>query len=98
MPFSSMGDALKQKFQQKGPLKVQVEAAQVVQKAEEALQELFGEETKHVKVLFVKNRTLTITCRSSVIAQEIRLNQAKIIEKVNTYFPTTLIDRIRYLS
>lgn len=93
-----MGDALKQKFQLQGPLKTQVEAAQVVQKAEEALQDLFAEETKHIKVLFVKNRTLTITCRSSVIAQEIRLNQAKIIEKVNSYFPSSLIDRIRYLS
>jgi hypothetical protein len=98
MPFSSMGDALKQRMQLKGPLKAQVEAAQVVQKAEEALQGIFGEETKHIKVLFVKNRTLTITCRSSLIAQEIRLSQAKIIEKVNTFFPEPLIDRIRYLS
>ncbi len=98
MSFSSMGDALKKKMSVQGSLKSQVESAQIIEKVEEALYELFGEEVKHVKVLFVKNKTLTITCHSSVIAQEIRLNQAKIIEKIKKIFPSHPIDRIRYLS
>lgn len=93
-----MGDALKSKMLTQSPLRVQVESALVIQKAEQAFQELFGEEMVHLKVLFVKNRTLTVTCHSSVVAQEIRLNQAKIIEKVNSFFDSAPIDRIRYLS
>lgn len=98
MPFSSMADALKSKMGTQSPLRVQVETALLIQAAEKAFQELFGEETKHLKVLYLKNRTLTITCHSSVVAQEIRLNQAKIIEKLNQRFPGAGIDRIRYLS
>lgn len=93
-----MGDVLKNKLLIQNPLRVQVEAAQVILKAEEVFKELFGPELGHLKILFVKNRTLTITCHSSVVAQEIRLNQAKILEKINSHFPATLIDRIRYLA
>ena len=98
MPFSSMQDALKQKMGATSPLRTQIESAQIIQKAEEALLELFGEEMKQVKVLFVKNGTLTITCHSSVVAQEIRLNQAKIIMKINSFFARPVLERIRYLS
>lgn len=98
MPFSSMQDALKQKLGATSPLRNQIESAQIIQKAEEALFELFGEEMKQVKLLFVKNNTLTITCYSSVVAQEIRLNQAKIIGKINSFFARPVLERIRYLS
>ncbi len=93
-----MGDALRKKMSAQTSLKAQVESAQIVEKVQDALKELFGDEARHVKVLFVKNKTLTITCHSSVIAQEIRLNQAKIIEKIRNLFPSHPIERIRYLS
>ena len=93
-----MADALKNKMGTQTPLRAQVEAALVVQKAEAVFAELFGEEVKQVKILYIKNRTLTITCHSSLIAQEIRLNQAKIIEKLSQAFPEVHIERIRYLS
>lgn len=98
MAFSSMADALKNKMGTQTPLRAQVEAALIIQKAEQVFNELFGEETKHIKVLYIKNRTLTLTCHSSVIAQEIRLNQAKIIEKLTEAFPGVPIERIRYLA
>ena len=98
MPFSSMADALKSKMAAKTPLKIQVEAALLIQEAEKVFQELFGAEAKHIKILYLKNHTLTLTCHSSVIAQEIRLNQAKIIEKLNQAFPAAGVERIRYLA
>ncbi|HYE59836.1 MAG TPA: DUF721 domain-containing protein [Candidatus Kapabacteria bacterium] len=98
MSFTPLGDALQNKISSQTPLKKQVEASQVVQYAEEVFQELFGGEAKNVKALFLKNRTLTITCTSSVIAQEIRLNQPSIVQKINDKLGKVEVDRIRYLA
>jgi predicted nucleic acid-binding Zn ribbon protein len=62
------------------------------------LVEVFGkEQAYHAKPLFLKNRTLTITCTNSVMAQEIRLHQVEIIEKVNQKIGKKEVDSIRYL-
>lgn len=98
MVFTPLGDALQNKMISQSPLKKQVEASGVVSHAEEIFRELFHEEAKYVRPLFLKNRTLTITCTSSVIAQEIRLNQAMIVGKINDKLGKTEVDRIRYLA
>ena len=99
MPFTPLGKALDDKMQKQTPLQKQVEATQVVDFTEEVLKEMFGEDlAKHAKPLFLKNRTLTISCASSVMAQEIRLNQADIVEKVNEKLGKKEVDRIRYLA
>lgn len=99
MSFTPLGDVLQHKLAAVGnPLKHQVEAAQVVEYTQEALTELFGEDlSQHARPLFLKNRTLTISCSSSVIVQEIRLNQTSIVEKINEKFGKIEVDRIRYL-
>jgi len=99
MPFSPIGDTLQDKVNQNKPLQKQVEAGQIVEIAETVFASLFGpDEAIHVKPLFLKNRTLTVTCSSSTVAQEIRLNQAEIVEKINTKMGKNEVDRIRYLS
>lgn len=61
--------------------------------------DMYGNEnTQFIKPLFLKNRTMTVACSSSTIAQDIRLNQAKIVEKINEILGTNEVDRIRYLS
>jgi predicted nucleic acid-binding Zn ribbon protein len=66
--------------------------------AEQVFLELFGiAEAIKVRPLFLKNRTLTVTCSASAIVQEIRLNQAKIVEKINEKIGKNEVDRIRYL-
>lgn len=98
MVFTPLGDALQQKMSSHSTLKKQVEASDVVLFAEEVFKELFFGESKYVRPLFLKNRTLTITCNSTAIAQEIRLNQASIVEKINQKMGKTEVDRIRYLA
>ncbi len=98
MAFTPIGDALKDSMAPKGPLKKQVEAASVVEFAEEVFRDMFGENAKHAKPLFLKNRTLTVTCSSSAVAQEIRLNQQAIVEKINQKLGKNEVDRIRYLA
>lgn len=97
MSFIPLGDTLQKKT--KGILQKQVEASQAVVYAEEVFAELFSEDlAKHAKPLFLKNRTLTVTCSSSALAQEIRLNQAKIVESINKKLGSDEVDRIRYLA
>lgn len=99
MPFSSLGDTLSDRFTQKGPLKKQLDDSQVVEEAKLVLLDLFGEEmSKQANPLFLKNRTLTISCASSAMAQEIRLNQVQIVEKLNEKLGRIEVDRIRYLA
>jgi predicted nucleic acid-binding Zn ribbon protein len=99
MPFSPIGDTLQDKVNQNKPLQKQMEAGQIVEIAEEIFKDLFGaEEAIHVKPLFLKNRTLTVTCSSSTVAQEIRLNQGEIVDRINEKMGKKEVDRIRYLS
>lgn len=99
MAFTPLGDALQKKVIKSGPLARQVEASMVVLYAEEVLQEIFGAENAiHAKPLFLKNRTLTVTCSSSSMAQEIRLKQQLIVDKINDKLGKKEVDRIRYLA
>jgi len=99
MSFSPIGDALGASLNAKGPLKKQLEAVQVVELAEQAFIELFGTELgSHAKPQFLKNRTLTVACTSSALAQEIRLNQQKIVDSINKKLGANEVDRIRYLA
>ena len=76
----------------------QVDSAMIIEDAKKVFIDFFGiENAKHVKPLFLKNRTLTVSCSSGVVAQEIRLNQVKIVEKLNKVIGEEKVDRIRYL-
>lgn len=99
MSFTPIGDTLKKNVQAKGPLKDQVDASAAVLYAEEVFADLFPSDlAKHAKPLFLKNRTLTVTCSSSALAQEIRLHQGKIVAAINKKLGEKQIDRIRYLA
>lgn len=82
----------------KTPLKGQVEASFILEYASNVLVEIFGkEQAYHTKPLFLKHRTLTIACSNSTMAQEIRLNQNIIINKINEKLGKKEVDSIRYL-
>lgn len=99
MPFTPIGDALQDKMTSKSPLKKQVEASEAVTAAEQVIKDMFPEELAgHAKPLFLKNRTLTVTCASSAMAQEIRLRQDEMVKKINEAIGKKEVDRIRYLA
>ena len=99
MSFTPVGDALQDKMKKDQTLKGQVEAGGVVDIAEQVFSEMFDpDQAVHVKPLFLKNRTLTVTCSSSAVAQEIRLNQAAIGDSINKKLGKKEVDRIRYLA
>ncbi len=76
-----------------------VEATMVVEKTNDVLQELFGVASKRfAQAVYFKERTITITCLSSVMAQEIKLNEKQLIEKVNSKLGSIEIGRVRYIA
>lgn len=99
MAFTPLGDALSKKLSSESPLKNQIQASLVIECASAVFEECFGDVGKlHAKPLFLKNRTLTVTCGSSAIAQEIRLRQMDIVAKINEKLGAKEVDRIRYLA
>lgn len=99
MSFTPLSHALARNLDNKAVLRNQVAAAQILEQAQAALRELLGAElADQAKPLFLKNRTLTISCSSSAVAQEIRLQQAEIVERINQKFGAKEVDRIRYLA
>ena len=76
-----------------------VEAARIVAEATAILASLFGADiASHMKPLYVKNRTLTVSCTSSTVAQELKLRESEILDKLNHTLALQLVDRIRYFS
>lgn len=99
MSFTPIGESLGQKIEKNTTLKAQVELSAILEVAEAVLTALFGVDlAKHAKPLFLKNRTITISCTSSAMAQEIRLNQAEIVSNINVKTGSDVVDRIRYLA
>ena len=97
MPFTPLGDTLHEdKSKTNGKTDEQDE---ILEKGQNVLLELFGADLgKAAKPLFVKNRTMTISCSNSEIAKEIRENQQDIVAKINDKYGSKEIDRIRYLA
>ncbi|OGH64216.1 MAG: hypothetical protein A2821_03955 [Candidatus Magasanikbacteria bacterium RIFCSPHIGHO2_01_FULL_41_23] len=98
MTFTPLGDTLKNKIDKNSILGRQLESAGSIEAAETVLREMFGDLANQAKPLFLKNRTLTVSCASSAIAQEIRVNQVKIVENINAKLGKNEVDRIRYLA
>ena len=98
MSFTPLGDALKEKMGKTPAMNRALDSSGAIVAAEAVLLALFGDLAKQAKPLFLKNRTLTVSCASSAIAQEIRVNQAKIVEEINAKLGKNEVDRIRYLA
>ncbi len=99
MPFTPLGDTILSKLSGNSTLKRQIETSNVVEVAKEVIESLLGAEIgAHVRPLFLKNRTLTVSCGSSSVAQEIRLRQLEIVAKINEKIGKNEVDRVRYLA
>ncbi|PLX28524.1 hypothetical protein C0581_02125 [Candidatus Parcubacteria bacterium] len=99
MPFTPLGDTLHDNSEKDAAGKKQLEEAEIIEIAQSVFEEMFEKEMAlQAKPLFLKNRTLTVSCSSSAIAGEIRLNQAEIVEKMNEKLGKNEVDRIRYLA
>lgn len=76
-----------------------IDAARVVTAAEEVLRTIFEPAVAiHMKPLYLKNRTLTVSCDSSTVAQELKLREPDILAALMKKLGSALVDRLRYFS
>lgn len=96
--MKSLADLLKQK-QDLSPLWRGVNASLIVAEANQLLLEFFGSAAPtQAQAVYFKNATLTFACLSSVMAQEIKLNDKSLMAKINQKFGANTVIKIKYLA
>jgi len=71
-------------------------AALTVESANKILADLFGPEIqKYAQAVCVKNEILSVDCRGSSAAMEIKMNESKILAKIKEEFPRSTVARVR---
>ena len=98
MAFTPIKHTLHRNIQSSG-MQDQVDGARVIELFSGVVQELLGPEmSAQVKGLYLKNRTLTVSVPSSVIGQEIKLHEQKIVADLNAKMEATVVERLRFLA
>lgn len=96
--LQSLGNIL-QNHQSKSPLVRGVQAAMAVEKANKVICEFWGEAgERYARALYVKNKILTIACLSSSMAQEIKLREKEIVNKLNELQGEKIVEKVRCLA
>lgn len=97
MTFQKLENLLPKSVKKAGIVN-QVSAAIVCDKFIKVLNEVFDERvTKKVKPMYIKNKTLTIAVLNSVLAQEIKLHEPEILEKLNEKGKEKVVESLRFL-
>jgi len=76
-----------------------VTAVLVIKEFEKVLEEEFGEKIKNkVKILYFKKKVLYLSALSSVVIQEIRMNEIQLLKRVNKKFDKRIAERLSFFS
>lgn len=82
-------------FSKRSVLSKQIHASLIVEYASELIQEFWGKDgRKQAKGLHLKKNVLTIAASNSLIAQELKFKQNKIIKSINEKFGDDTIKKI----
>ena len=93
----SLGDILKKQMKQSS-VGQRITATLVVEKANQVVKDMFGPGViKYVQAVYFKEKVIALTCLSSVMAQEIKLNEKRIIAEINEKLEALVVEKIRYL-
>jgi hypothetical protein len=97
MSFASISNILNRQLSANSGLAKQIQATLVCEEFGIIVAEKWGEKIKNkTKALYLKDNILTIASLSSVVAQEIKLNEREILEEINKKFEVK-IERMRYI-
>lgn len=98
MAFTPIKHTLNRNIQSSG-MQDQVDGARVIELFSAVAKELLGEGiANQVKGLYLKNRTLSVSVPSSVIGQEIKLHEEKIVATLNQKIEANVVERLRFLA
>ena len=94
--FVPIKDLLPKSIKNAG-IEKQVEAAMIIEKFHQILQEMFGRKAVgRARAVYFKNGILTISSTSSVLIQEIYLKQKQIIKKINEKFGKIIVNNFKF--
>ena len=94
----TIGSLLWQSIRRAGVEK-EVTAVLVLDAFQKVLEEEFGEKiSKKIKILHVKNKILYLSALSSVVAQEIKMAEKKLLKQLNKKFNRNLVERLNFFS
>jgi hypothetical protein len=76
-----------------------VAAVLVMEEFKKILKNEFGEKIENrIKVLYLKKKILYLSALSSVVMQEIRMNEDKILKELNKKFNKKLVERLNFFA
>lgn len=76
-----------------------IDASLALEAAQKIFRELFDNETAQtMKPLYVKRGVLTVSCASSVAAQELKLREREILTKLKERLGKPLVERLRFFA
>ncbi len=94
--MDDLKDILKGRVQHAG-VTASVTAALVVESAQKVFDDFFGLTPQLIRVLYLKNRTLTVAVNGAPVAQEVKRNEKTLLEQLRAATKDEQIERIRYL-
>ena len=74
-----------------------INSAPIVYLAKLAIKEILDISNEEAKAVYVKNNSLTIECGSTVISQEVKINERLILEKIFKIMPKTQSLKVKYI-
>lgn len=76
-----------------------VTAVLVINEFKKILEQEFGEKIKNkIKILYLKNKVLYLSVTSSVVTQEIKMVEVKLLKAVNNKFKKKTVERLNFFS
>jgi|GEM_PF-6669895 len=96
--IKTIGSLIWQSIRRAG-LEQGVAAVLVTDEFKKILEQKFGEKIKNkVKILYLKKNILYLSSTSSIVTQEIKMIEAKLIKAVNQKFNKKLVERLNFFS
>jgi len=95
--FVKISDLLNKNIKKSGASE-QVSAIDVLNEFNRIIEERYAKNLKdRVKPLYIKNKTLTVSCDNQTTASELKLCERKIIQELNKEKKEPLVQTIRFL-
>jgi hypothetical protein len=95
--MKSLGSILKGKTSSRPEIINGINSSRIVYLANIAIKEILDISNEEAKAVYVKNNSLTIECGSTVISQEVKINERFILEKIFKIMPNTQSLKVKYI-
>lgn len=93
--FNKLSNILGNKFSRKDDLSKQLEIVKVFDLYRQEIKKFLPAGTE-VRLVSLKNKVLTVSIPSSVLASELRLRETSALQNINSRFGNDAVTRVRY--